>query len=463
MALITDPDQLNQGTEVTINTTTKEITLSVAGNLSNDGVTLQALYSFLKEEWRTDAALIPFRFPIESISPEKFEWLQDWVPANDTTRNLIRNAGWREVTAASALKREYLGVVSLGTIEPTSQPYYAFSSDSAATNFDFTGPVNQAIQTYGDISNGNFDKRTDVLTLYIRTQGRTYGSATSESIGVTAGNTLDYLTRRFPLSEANDLNIVANDATISSTTPYTGMSITWEATPQASTGLFASDLSGGPYNFGIVIDGNGGTTQQIYEFVQWSLRQTGDIDADADSKVGQLQDSLLRFVGSTLQSLTAANPDGGGTGVAITNFDPNFTNNLEMTDNLDAGVRTFPFVASGNLVFNNNLVNDTSAVYRMFFTTNPAGDFETATAVLVDDNAGTDISGNVSGSSTIAWTFDYDANAPGGRTPGTDADVTVVAIGLDDAQYVVTEATITRATGQTISLVSALERNYENP
>ena len=50
MALITDPDNLNQGTEITLSTSGKTIALAVAGNLSNDGVTGQALYSFLKED-----------------------------------------------------------------------------------------------------------------------------------------------------------------------------------------------------------------------------------------------------------------------------------------------------------------------------------------------------------------------------------------------------------------------------
>ena len=60
MALIIDPDNLNQGTEVVIDTGALTIDLALAGNLSEDGVTLQALYSFLKEEWRTDATKIPF-------------------------------------------------------------------------------------------------------------------------------------------------------------------------------------------------------------------------------------------------------------------------------------------------------------------------------------------------------------------------------------------------------------------
>ena len=66
MALITDPDNLNQGTEITISTSAKTIALTVAGNLSNDGVTGQAFYSFLKEEWKNDASLIPYPFPMVS-------------------------------------------------------------------------------------------------------------------------------------------------------------------------------------------------------------------------------------------------------------------------------------------------------------------------------------------------------------------------------------------------------------
>lgn len=467
MALIIDPDDLNQGTEVVIDTGALTIDLAIAGNLSEDGVTLQALYSFLKEEWRTDDTLIPFPFPMVSITPEQFEFIDGWEPADDAARKLIRTAGWREITSASAVKREYLGVITLGAIDAVSKTsgdfaYYAFSSDAASTSFTYAGPVDEAIQTFGDASNGNFDKRTDTLTVFIREQGKLYGQQTSEQIGVTAGSTLDYIARRFPLSEATDLNISASDVTIAGSAPYTGMSITYYSTPQASSGLFGSDLSGGPYNFGIVIDGNNGTKQQIYEFIQWSLRQTTDIDDDADTKIGNLQDALLQFVGSTLESLNATNVDGGGTGVAIINFDANDTNDLVFRDNTEAS-RTFPFVAAGSLNFSDTLVNDADSVYRMFFTTNPAGDFGTSTAVLVDNNAGVDISGDVSGSASIAFDFDYDGNVQGGRTAGTDADVTIVALGLDGASYVIATGTITRSTGLSFSLVSPLERNYSNP
>jgi hypothetical protein len=437
MALITDPDDLNQGTEVTISTSAKTITLNTAGNLSDDGVTLQCLYSFLKEEWKNDSALIPYPFPLVSITPEQFEWVEDWVPTNDTTRNLIRSSGWREVTASDVVEREYIGIITLGNIDATNTAYFAFSSDTAKTDFDFAGPVNQAIQTYGDASNGNFDKRSDTLTLYIRSQGNTYGSATSTSIGLTA---LNYIANRFPLAEAADSKISASDSDITTTTPYTGMSITY--------GAITRTIGGVSYNFNILVDGNSGSTQQIYEFVQYSLRQATDIDDGAGTQVGQLADSLMAFEGDTLKTTT---------GVYIDNFQAGDRNNLVFKDT-GGTERTFPFLATGTLSFNTNLSNDSDAIYRMFFTSG----FGSGSAILVDDESGTDISGTIGGNSTIAFDFDYDGNTQGGRTAGTDANVTVVAIGLDTAQYVSAEATITRATGQNISLVAPLERNYSN-
>jgi len=437
MALITDPDDLTQGTEITINTTTKEITLTTTGNLSDDGVTGQAFYSFLKEEWKNDASLIPYPFPMVSITPEQFEFIEGWVPANDTTRNLLRSCGWREITAADAVEREYMGIVSLGNIDAADTAYYAFSTDTAKTDFDFSGVINQGIQTFGDSSNGNFDKRSDTLTVYIRAQGKTYGSATSTSIGLTA---LNYIANRFPLAEAADSKVSASDSDIQNNAPYTGMDITY--------GAVTRTIGGVSYNFDIIVDGNNGTAEQIYEFVQYSLRLATDIDDGAGSQIGVLADSLMGFAGDTL-STTA--------GVYIDSFNTNDTNRLEFTDT-GGTVRTFPFVAAGTIGFNANLVSDASAIYRMFFT----GDFGTSSAILVDNNSGADISGNIGGNATVSFDFDYDGNTQGGRTAGTDADVTVVAIGLDTAQYVSATAVISRATGQNISLVAPLERNYSN-
>jgi hypothetical protein len=450
MALITDPDDLVAGTEVTINTSARTITLNIAGNLSTDGVTLQALYSFLKEEWKNDNALIPFPFPMIAITPEQFEFVSDWVPANDDTRKLIRTGGWAEVSSAGAVKREYLGVVTLGSIDGSDTAYYAFSSDSSRTAFTYSGRVNEAIQTFGNASHGNFNKKTDVLTLYIRVQGKTYGQITTTDIGVP---NITYKVERFPLSEAADLKIVASDATIAADAPYTGMAITFYATPQSKA------MGSSNYNFGVVVNANGGTAQQVYEFIQYSLRLNSDIDAGAGTVNGLLASGMAQFVGDRLDTLSVTNPAGGGSGVFIENLNTTSINNVQYIDNTGT-YRTFPFVASGVINFSQTLVDDADAVYKLFFTSTPDGAFGTSNAIVVDDGDGDDIAGSVGGNSQIAFTFDYDGNSQGSRTPGTDAAVTIVAIGLSTAQYVSATATVTRSSSNIISLVAPLERNY---
>ncbi len=82
MARITDPDQLNQGTEVNFLTgSDKLIQLNIEGNLegeNDNGVTWQALYSFVKEEWKNDDNLVKFAFPLISITTEQFEIINTW-------------------------------------------------------------------------------------------------------------------------------------------------------------------------------------------------------------------------------------------------------------------------------------------------------------------------------------------------------------------------------------------------
>jgi hypothetical protein len=126
-------------------------------------------------------------------------------------------------------------------------------------------------------------------------------------------------------------------------------------------------------------------------------------------------------------------------------------------------VRTFPYTAAGSLIFNDNLQNDGDAHYWMYFTTVPSGNYGDSDAILVEDADGNSISGTVDGNSSISFTFAYDSNEQGGRTKEEDADVTVVAIGLDTAQFVKATSTLTRSTANNVSLVAALERNYSNP
>ncbi len=456
MPLITDPDDLNQATEVVFDPVLQTITLNIAGNLSADGVTLKALYSFTKEEWRTDSTLIKYDIPFVPITDEFFQLVDGWDFANTATENLIRRSGWSVLNSSGNVIKHFAGLAILNA-ESDDQCYYQLDGDTTPTNFVYTGNTAEAVQVIDDPNgDGNyvdgFDKSANI-TVFNREQGQLYSSGSSSANG--EATLLAPKLFSLALPTGNDLKVTESDGNIDTQAPYTGMSITYYATPQSRL------IGGNSRDFGIIIDGNNGTAEEIYEFVQRQLRVDGDIDNDADTNNGKLADELLLFVGNDLETLNATNPDGGGTGVYIDNFQAADTNRITFRDNT-ATTRQFPFVAVVTLNFSTTLQNDANAIYRVFFTDAGGNQFGSAAAILVDDNGGTDVSGNVGAAASIQFDFDYDNNTQGGRTGGTDADITVVGLGLDTGQYVQATGTITRSTANAVSLVAPLERNYEN-
>ncbi len=437
------------GAEMTINTTTKTIKLNpgTAGSdlpELSDGVTFQALYSAMKILWKNSSTLIKFPFPFISITPEQYEVINGWSFLDTTTRKAIRTAGWSERNTDGDITAMYAGIISLGTLGAEDQPY--FTQGGSSTNFAFTGPVNEAVIILSDPNgDGNytdgFDRRSN-FRIFAREEQKTYASATLADIGVTSMDTITY---RFPLTNSTDLKALVDDTALEADTTYDNIDITWNGSNVQKT------IGGSSYNFSIIIDGDGKTAEQIYTKVQYLLRQNSDIDTGAGTVVGKTADALLRFVGDNLVT---------SQGVYIDNFNSNDTNRIEFYD-VTNNRRQFPFVASGNLVFNANLVSDPDSVYTMYFTSTPSGSYGSSTAIITNNAVGTPIAGSVS-SGSIPFTFSYDSNVQGGRTAATDVDVTVVAIGLSTGQFVSTTATISRTNGQTIALTAPLERNFSS-
>ena len=536
MAKIIDPTDLTRSSSLAnlgvdgniwIDVATKKISMAVFGLLTTDGASLQAVYSYLKDEWKTDVDLIKFPFPITAITPEQFEFTDTWQPADVTTSDLFRDGGYAIKNGDGSSAEEYIGVITLGTLGGADQVYYQPIDDTTASeNVTLTGVVNQCIKVYGDggghgIDNGVAYETRSYLSLFVREQAKLYSQASHTDIGVT---TFTYQAYRFPLANGDDLKITHTDIEIDSTAdgvpdvaPYSDMSITYldgsgytdwadgivypagtvvrDTTEQAnsstlgtwwyttlggtSSGTGVADDVGVTdwvsftgerqigiewYPFDIVIDadvandGSLPTAEQIYEFVQFQLRQNLDIDADGVGVVtGKTATSLLRFVGDTLVT---------SQGVFIDDFSSTDINRIEFYD-VAATKRTFPFVAAGAINFNSNLSGDVDAVYKMFFTDANGSNFGDTDAIIVKDNAGTDIAGSVPFHATdatqVQFTFDYDGNIQGGRTAQTDAAITVVALGLNKAQYVKATSTIARTNANSVSLVASLERNYSNP
>jgi len=423
MPTIVDPDGLfdtggdSAGKNIHIDTALR--TIKVRNNsaapkgpvLDETGVTLQALYSFLKQEWKDDPnnkSLIAYPFPLIAITPEQFEWRFGWSPADDSSRTLLRTAGWREFgTDNSTLLREYIGTISLGNIDGDQNQdevgnqhkvYYGWFNNATGvsvagpSDYAFPGEVNQAIQTFGNADNGNFDRRTNVLRLFIRQEAKTFDQTDTTDIGLTGGSTLPYNTQRFPLVENDDLKIIGTGTTSSPeysdavleaanavgqlySNARDGSTIQYLLTDSSSAGFgYSEDLVGGPYNFGIKIKSASGvdgttplTNEQLYAWTQRELRQDSDIAADnalvgTVTLKGKLADELLAFVGDTLTTKPATNINQGGSisGVALTNINADDINNTQLF-NTGGSLQSFPISTSISIGFSADILGDSAS------------------------------------------------------------------------------------------------------
>ena len=447
MAKIVDPSDISQTVDVIFDTAAKTIQIITSGIITGiDGVTLQCIYSFCKEEWKTDSTLIKFPFPLIAITAEQFELFNGWNWSDESSKQYLRDGGWAVKNASGLSTEEYMNLTTLGSFNAgTDNAYYL--QDTVVSATVYAAEVNQAILIY---NSGTTTDYRDNFKIYLREQAKIYDFydlLTEQNL-----SELTYKKYALPLSNSVDLKITNSDATIAGSTPYTNMSITYYAAAESRT-IGASD-----YDFKIIIDGASGTAEQIYEFVQYQLRSEGDIDASAGGAVtGKTAEELLVFIGDTLRT---TGPDGDG--VFIDNFLPIDTNRIEFTESVGTIV-TFPYVAAGTLQFNDNLKNDTDALYWVFFTDANGNIYDSDNATIINDKSGVPITGSVSAQASIAFDYDYDGNIQGGRTGGEDAPYTAVAIGLNSGQYVKTVGTLTRSTSNVINFVAALERNYSNP
>ena len=453
MPKITSRSGLAVGTELTIDETLKTFTLNVAGNLvAKDGVTLQALYSKFVELWAT-ATYQDSPFPMYAIDAlsGQFQFGTDgstfsgWKPANDATRQMLRDGGWSEFNSAGVLARQYVGIVGLGSVSLGSQLYYQKVLGGTAANFTFTDQCNEGIQVFGnvaaDATTTTFDSR-----VYFKSYVREYGKKYKDSILADTGKTATgpYLVNML-LSNEDDLKIQAADGAMTGA-PYNGITVAYYTANQTRS------IGGTNRNFKIIINGNGATLEQIYTKVQYLLRQNSDINTGgtAGVKTGKIQSALLNFVGDTLVTSTS---------VYVDNILAADSNRIEFYDDSNT-LRTNPYTTSGTMSFNTPLVGAGSS-YRLMFTAPPGAgnDFGESGAITVNNAAGTPITGTIS-SGSISFDYDYDGNVQGGATAGTDRAVTLIAIRPGSGKYVAATGTLSRSKAISLSCVAESDRVY---
>jgi hypothetical protein len=137
--------------------------------MATSGVTGKCLYSKFKEIWKSDGELNKHKFPIQMIYEASFVWINNWVPYDAQTRDLFRDAGFKEVDG-----RENACMISLGSMHASSdQGYYTNVAglDQTKSDLDKTGEINENVQTKGT---GGSPDNSGYAKLFLREMQKTF-------------------------------------------------------------------------------------------------------------------------------------------------------------------------------------------------------------------------------------------------------------------------------------------------
>ena len=453
MPMITDPDDLIVGTNLTLNTAARtfDFVASADGSTTNgliakDGVDMNALWSKLVDLWST-ATYKPFPFPMNKVDNRSGQYIfgrnpggnyNGWKPGSDATRQMCRNGGWNEYSGAGVLNRVYFNSVLQGAVSAGSQCYFQRVASGAPLNYTFTDLPNEAIQVFGDAGNGNFDNRA-FFKSFNRTYGFTFDDVSLADISETATGPYKL---PFGMNTAADTNLTAADGAMAGA-PYSGITIAYNS----ATSNHA--IGGGSYPFRKIITPGAGTRFEIYTKMQYLLRQDSDINGGGTGGVvnGKTADLICWFVGATLYSRAFFTPS------------PADLNDIVFID--DNGVeRVFPYASAGALSFNAPLTAGGTGDYTMFYETTPGGDdYGEGSAIIVKDKDGVDITGAISGAS-IPFSFDWSGNVQGGYAGSTPRNVVLVWGNPNNAKPGISTGTITQSKGISISAVAEADPSY---
>lgn len=406
--------------------------------LSNqDGVKLEALYAFEREQRRLDENLRKYDYYFTGsfkyagaynlVNGRKFDDANGTATSSTTDdRFKIRGSGWQELNAAGAIGRIYYGNVSLGNIEATSQPYYQLAAAGAVTDYDKPGPIDEAVQVYGnatvDPNTTTFDTRT-YEALSVRTYGYNYDRKVLADSGVSE---MDGYSSGFALGESVHLTTNTTDMPFADvwTTPtgvWVGMTLEELDTPQVETGFNETD---GSFTW-VLNNPSGANLNECVAYLDAIATVDADINAHAtNTTFGKRVDTWYTYNGAG-QILPRVGTGAAGEGLFIESLTGPDKQRVIFTD--DAGAtKTYPFYVTNYVTVGANAVADTLAWFHAFFQTGPGAgdDFGEAGALTVQDSSATPVKGNVSASpfrvgNDIVFEFDYDGDTIGG-TAGTN-------------------------------------------
>lgn len=444
-----------------------------ANSLTNfDGITMRALYNFENARRRVNETLRKYKRGTDGDYrfAGAFSFVNG-VKLDGTDRNKLRGSGFIEYAntqdGATDVDRIYHGVLSLVDIQASTVPYWALvTADDETTlqaatwtNFVRLGDINETVQVYGstafgDAGAGSFDYTTRKLVVRVRSWGYNPGETTSALTGIAefSGFSAGYGVGE-SLNPSNSYAIadVYGGAKIA---PWTGMTLEKLAAPQVETGF--NEANG---NFTWVLNNTlGGTVQQCAAYLDAVTLQSSDVDSGAgvyDGKKGRVWYSRNAAGKVVTASI-------GGAGLFIEGLPTSEKQNVIMTDNAGA-TKTYPYFPEVQISVGAAALADPLAWYHVYYADGAAGaDFDTASAVAVQNSVGVDVKGNVQANQVggkISFAYAYDTDTDAGLAAGVDKSCVAIVEGDGGAAQAITYFTISRSPTVAVTCAPPADNN----
>jgi len=434
-----------------------------------DGITMRALYNFENARRRVDETLRKYKRGIDGDYrfAGAFSFVNG-VKLDGTDRTKIRGSGFIEYAATgdgqTVIDRIYHGVKSLNAIQSTTQPYFTLvtATDEATlqaatwTNFSRTGAIDETVQVFGTTANGDsgagtFDYTSRTLVVRVRSYGYNTGETTSVASGITefSGFSAGYgVGETLNASNTFALADVFGGAKIS---PWTGMTLEKLVSPQVETGFNEADGS-----FTWVLNNTaGGTVEQCAAYLDAVALQDADVDAAAGTTYNGRK-------GRIWYSRNAAGKIVTSTGLFIENLSTVEKQKIIQTDN-SGNAKTYPYFPEVQITVGAAAIADALAWYHVYYVDGAAGaDFDTASAVTVNDASGNPVKGNVATDQVggkILFAYGYDTNTQAGLSAGIDKAMVAIVEGDGGAAQALTYFTVTRTALISVTCAPAADNN----
>ncbi len=429
--------------------------------LETDGLRFEAIYAFENQERSSDEELRKYdRWTSGTFKfGGAYNFINARVPSAASDREIIRGSGWNEYDASGTATRIYFGNKGLSNIEAASQPYYQLSEQGTATDFAKVGQIDEAVQVYGDASNGDFDSRTyDAVS--VRTYGQTYDRRdTVSDLGIAelGGYSTGFAVNEGVHLTTNTTNMPYADVMTTPTGVWANMELNHIASPSSKDGEFSN--SDGTQLFSWELVNN--DTANLDQMVAWLDAFATEATMEADG-LGVVTGNLGKdietwyYYNAAGQVVTKSGVDPDTEGLYINNVPTADQQRVVMTD--DSGeIKAYSFSVSVEADIGSVAKADANAWYHSFF----AAAYNTSGAITVEDSSASEVKGLAStadGDNKIIFAFDYTGDTVGGSAD-TDKACVFLAEGDGGATQAKTLYTITKITTVAFTCAPAVENN----